>query len=94
MLVIICTTHFMCEIFFETNLTRTGKSMSEALILESVNPQYDERLFIDFQEKYKFATCCVQNLFICLFFYIQSNICAQHVVSLYFSWNSMNNLSS
>ena len=25
----------------------TGKSFSEALILESVNPQYDERLFIE-----------------------------------------------
>ena len=25
-------------------------SVSEALILESVNPQYDERLFIDFPE--------------------------------------------
>ena len=30
--------------------------MSEALILESVNPQYDERLFIELQEKYKFRT--------------------------------------
>ena len=29
----------------------TGKSFSEALILASVNPQYDERLFIDLQEK-------------------------------------------
>ena len=27
----------------------TGKSVSEALILESVNPQYDNRLFIDLQ---------------------------------------------
>ena len=25
----------------------TGKSVSEALIFESVNPQYDERLFIE-----------------------------------------------
>ena len=38
----------------------TGKSVSEALFLESVNPQYDERLFIELQEKYKFRTCCVQ----------------------------------
>ena len=30
----------------------TGKSVSEALILESVNPQYDERLFIESPEKY------------------------------------------
>ena len=36
----------------------TGKSFSEALILESVNPQYDEILFIEFLEK-----CCVQILF-------------------------------
>ena len=41
----------------------TGKSFSEVLILESVNPQYDERLFIEFPEKYKFTICCVQILF-------------------------------
>ena len=41
----------------------TGKSFSEALIVASLNPQYDERLFIEFPEKYKFATCCVQILF-------------------------------
>ena len=60
------------------NLTRngTGKSMSEALILESVNPQYDERLFIEFPEKYKSK---------------QNNFCTQHVLNLYFSCNSMNN---
>ena len=27
-------------------------------------------------------------------FDIQNNICTQHVVNLYFSWNSMKNLSS
>ena len=69
----------------------TGTSVSEALILESVNPQYDKRLFIEFQDKSKFTTCCVQKLFC---FDIQNNICTQHVVNLYFSWNSMNNLSS
>ena len=41
----------------------TGKSFSEALILASINPQYDKRLFIEFPEKYKFTTCCVQILF-------------------------------
>ena len=70
----------------------TGKSFSEALILASVNPQYDKRLFIEFPEKYKFRTCCAQKLSFC--FDIQNNICTQHVVNLYFSWNSMNNLSS
>ena len=70
----------------------TGKSFSEALILASVNPQYDKRLFIEFPEKYKFRTCCVQKLFFC--FDIQNNICTQHVLNLYFSENSMNNLLS
>ena len=32
-------------------LATTGKSFSEALILAPVNPQYDERLSIEFQEK-------------------------------------------
>ena len=41
----------------------TSKSVSEAFILESVNPQCDERLFIELQKKYKFRTCCVQILF-------------------------------
>ena len=52
----------MCLIFSVYNFV-TGKSFSEALILASVNPQYDERLFIEFQEKYKLTTCCVQKLF-------------------------------
>ena len=30
----------------------TGKSFSEALILASTNPQYDKRLFIEFQVQY------------------------------------------
>ena len=73
-------------------MVSTGKSFSEALILASVNPQYDERLFIELQEKYKFRTSCIQKLFFC--FDIQNNICTQHVLNLYFSGNSMNNLSS
>ena len=41
----------------------TGKSFSEALILASVNPKYDKRLFIEFPEKYRITTCWVQILF-------------------------------
>ena len=41
----------------------TGKSFSEALIVASVNPQHDERLFNEFQETYKLTTRCVQILF-------------------------------
>ena len=37
--------------------------MSEALVLESVKPQYDKRLFNEFPKKYKFRTCCVKILF-------------------------------
>ena len=48
---------------YNIQLYDTGKSFSEALILESVNPQYDKRLFNEFPEKYKIKTCCVQILF-------------------------------
>ena len=51
-----------CKTFLLKSLY-TGKSFSEALILESVNPQYYERLFIGFPEKYKFTTCCEQISF-------------------------------
>ena len=73
--------------FKKLSQPRTGKSVSEALlILESVNPQYE------FQEKYKLTTC-LQKLF-CFCFDIQNNICTQHVFKLYFSWNSVNDLLS
>ena len=69
--------------------------MSETLIFESVNPQYDKRLFIESPKKYQFRTCCVQKLFLfCFCFDIQNNICTQDYMNLYLSGNSMNNLSS
>ena len=49
----------------------TGKSLSEALIFALTNPQYDNRLFIEFQVQYMKIpssnlgrTCCVQKLFL------------------------------
>ena len=49
----------------------TGKSLSEALIFVSTNPQYDDRLFIELQVQYMKIpssnlgrTCCVQKLFL------------------------------
>ena len=65
----------------------TCKSVSEALILESVNPQYDERLFIEFPEKYKFTTFCVlKNIVLNVKTKTKkNNFCTQHVVNLYFS---------
>ena len=50
------------------NEKSTGKSLSEAFILTSTNPQYDKRLFIDLpvhyvHENYKIRTCCAHKLF-------------------------------
>ena len=49
----------------------TSKSLSEALIFASTNPQYDDRLFIELQVQYMKLpssnlgwTCCVQKLFL------------------------------
>ena len=49
----------------------TGKSLSEALIFASTNPQYDDKLFIELQVQYMKIpssnlgrTCCVQKLFL------------------------------
>ena len=55
-------------------IAKTSKSVLETLILESVNPQYDDRLFIELQVQYekntssvyensKLRTCCVHKLF-------------------------------
>ena len=56
------------------NQSSTGKSMSEALIFASTNPQYDNRLFIELLENSKLRTwrehlenmgrtCCAHKLF-------------------------------
>ena len=76
------------------NLKVTGKSFSEAFILASVNPQYDKRLFIEFKEKYKVTTCCLQILFWMSKQKQKNNLCTRLVVYLHFSWNSMNNILS
>ena len=46
----------------------TGKSLSEALIFASTNPQYDDRLFIELQVQYMKIpstnlekTCCAKR---------------------------------
>ena len=84
---------------FMKKVTYTGKSFSEALILAPVNPQCNERLLIEFQEKYKFKTYCVQTL-LCTTIVLnvktktKNYFCTQHVLKMYFSGNSMNNLWS
>ena len=51
-----------------SRLKITGKSLSEALIFASTNPQYDDRLFIELQVQYmkipSSNLCCVQKLFL------------------------------
>ena len=65
--------------FSSHNRIVTGKSLSEALILASTNPQNDKRLLIELQVQYmKIAssehgenmgrTCCVHNLFFLFLF--------------------------
>ena len=56
---------------YSTNYIGTGKSLSDALIVASTNPQYDDRLFIELQLQYMKIpssnlgrTCCVQKLFL------------------------------
>ena len=69
----ICTVKFYCPflIFF------TGKSLLEALILASTNPQYDKRLFIDLPVQYMKTTSSEHKNINCLFIFcfdIQNNL--------------------
>jgi hypothetical protein len=43
---------FLTLLIKATMNTGTGKSLSEALIFASTNPQYDDRLFIELQVQY------------------------------------------
>ena len=89
-----------CNLGFK-NVNSTGKSMSEALILVSTNPQYDNRLFIELPVQYMKIpssehgenmrrTCSVQKWFFVLTFrttYMHNMFCpcSPHVLSLEFS---------
>ena len=62
------------------------KAVSEALILESVNLQYDDRLLIELQLQYKKNTRSEQVVYKDSFsfcFGLQNNFCTQHVLNLY-----------
>ena len=39
----------------------TGKSLSEAFIFASTNPQYNDRLFIELQVQYKYKYMKIQS---------------------------------
>ena len=62
----------------------TGKSLSEALILASTNPQFDTTLFNGLQVQYmKIAILCTQIVF--FYFDIQNNLCTQHVLPMFWA---------
>ena len=56
----------MAKKMIEFNFTssRTGRFFSEVLILASVNPQYDTRLFIELRVQYKKNTCSEHVVFL------------------------------
>ena len=66
------------------NATRTtGKSLSEALIFVSNNPQYDNRLFIELQVQYmKIPSSKHGENMLCIEIDldIHNNLCTQHVL--------------
>ena len=66
--------------------------MSEALILASTNPQYDNRLFIELPVLYmkipSWEHVVYTNVFFCFRFDIQNNL----LIFIYRTHNSMNNL--
>ena len=79
----------------------TGKSVSEALILQSVNPQYNDRLFIDSWLQYKKNTTSEHVVYKhCFLFMFWSSkqclytTCSQLVFFLYWIQEWMHNLSS
>ena len=49
-----------------TDMKDTGYSFTKALIFATINPKFDDRLFLEFpssvKENYKFSTCCVIKL--------------------------------
>ena len=65
----------------------TGKSLSEALIFASTNPQYDDRLFIELQVKYVHENSKLkpgENM-LCteIVADIQNIFCTQHVLPMF-----------
>ena len=64
----------------------TGKSLSEALIFASNNPQYDNIVFIELQVQYmKISSSEHGENMLCteIVFGIQGNFCTQHVLPMF-----------
>ena len=82
----------------------TGKSLSEALIFASTNPQYDNRLFIELQVQYmKIPSSEHGENMLCtkIVLNVRNKLCELDFlprfelgIFMYWPCNSMNNLSS
>ena len=89
-----------CKNKFFWNHWTWGKYLSEALILASTNPQYDDRLFIELRVHYmKIASSeHAQNMLFWMSKTISEHYtfssCTELGLFIYWSCNSMNNLSS
>ena len=73
-------------------ITNTGKSLSEALIFASTNPQYDVRLFIELQVQYMNIPSSEhgENILCTEFvFDVQNNVCTQHVLPMFWKKKSL-----
>ena len=68
------------------NMSFTGKSLSEALIFASINPQYYDILFIELQVQYvKIPSSEPGENMLCreIDFDIRNNFCTQHVLPMF-----------
>ena len=71
---------------FVTTAAGTGKSLSEALIFASTNPQYDDRLFIELQVQFMKIPSSEHGenkLCTVIVFDIQNKLCTQHVLPIF-----------
>ena len=86
------------ECDFET-IWNTSKSLSEAFILTSTNPQYDKRLFVNLPVQYMRTTSSEHVVYINCYEYQNKNqfvytTCSELAVFMYWTGKSMNNLLS
>ena len=69
-----------------SKLNVTGKTLTEALIFVSTNPQYDDRLFIELQVQYmKIPSSEHGENMLCteIVLEIQNNFCTQHILPMF-----------
>ena len=74
--------------------SHTGKSLSEALILGSTNPQYDKWLFIDLPVQYKKTTSSEHGenilsakIVLKVKTKTKNKLCAQHVLPMFWPYS-------